>query len=479
MSRPQVGPLLLYSALVGALAGGLGAVWVWGLRVGQGVLLGEVVGFLPAGIPGEGALPLAFRTSRPWALVLLLPLIFAVAAFIGKNRGFFWLIPALRQGGPTPLTAKLRYALGSLIELSAGAPLGREGPMAALGYGVGAAVGRAFRLEDRPWLLPFAGVAAGFAAAFHAPLAGALLATEMIYRGFALELAALAPALVGALAGFTVYGAVHGYGPLLELRVDPIHFRDVASALLLGAALAGVSTVWVLAAQFVHGLSRSTRRVLRHFAIGGILALSALVFPFALGSGLAWVQLGTTPVPSLAFLGALFLSVLTLTAVAAGLGGHGERLTPSLVVGGLFAILMARALPFAFTAPEVAALAGMGAMIAGIARAPLAGIALAAELGGYAILPVVLPAALTTYALTSVYAYPTPPLVNSGVVIEGTPYAGKRVAELPFALEAVLRSGERIPATPSLVIRASDHLVLAGTEAPEPEAPPPENAPRT
>ena len=478
MPRLQVGPLLLYSALVGALAGGLGAVLVWFLRVGQEVLLGEVVGFLPPGIPGEGALPLAFRTPRPWALALLLPLIFVVAALVGKNRGFSWLIAALHQGGPAPLAAKLRYALGSLIEISAGAPLGREGPMAALGYWVGSAVGRAFRLEARPRLLPFAGVAAGFAAAFPAPLAGGLLATEIVYRSFALELTALAPALVGALAGFTVYGAVHGYGPLLELQVDPVRFRDVLFALPLGAALAGVGTVWLLATQFVHGVSRSMQRVLRHLTIGGALALSVLTFPFALGNGLAWVQLGATPVPSSAFLGILFLSVLALTAVTVGLGGYGERLTPGLVLGGLFAILLARGLPFAFTAPEVAALAGMGAMIAGVARAPLAGIALATELGGYAILPVVLPAALTAYALTSVHAYPAP-TTGGEAVIEGDPYTGKRVAELPFRLKAVLRSGQRLPAAPGLVIRSSDRLVLEDAEAPEPEAPPPENAPRT
>lgn len=88
-------------------------------------------------------------------------------------------------------------------------------------------------------------MAAGFASAFHAPMAGALLASEIVYRGLALEVGALAPALIGALAGFTVYGLFHGYGPLLELPPGPLEWPQLLFGLAIGLVCAGVGTLWL------------------------------------------------------------------------------------------------------------------------------------------------------------------------------------------------------------------------------------------
>ncbi|MCH1927922.1 chloride channel protein, partial [Shewanella sp. C31] len=50
--------------------------------------------------------------------------------------------------------------------------------------------------------------------------------------------------------------------------------------------------------------------------------------------------------------------------------------------------------------PEALALAGGAALLAGVARAPFAATVLAAEWGGYATLPLVLPAVVLAYVLT-------------------------------------------------------------------------------
>lgn len=107
---------------------------------------------------------------------------------------------------------------------------------------MGEVLGKRFSRIGR--VLAFAGLAAGLGASLHAPVAGALLATEMRYRGLRLEAQALAPALLGALAGFTVYGALLGYAPLVPVRAEaswgalPLGF-----GLGLGAALLG--TLWL------------------------------------------------------------------------------------------------------------------------------------------------------------------------------------------------------------------------------------------
>ena len=57
-------------------------------------------------------------------------------------------------------------------------------------------------------------------------------------------------------------------------------------------------------------------------------------------------------------------------------------------------------LPAALPGPEALALASGAALLAGVARAPFAALVLAAEWGGYALLPLVLPPVFVSYALT-------------------------------------------------------------------------------
>jgi len=69
----QVGPLILYSALVGALSGAAVAGFSWLLRTLQGFFMGNVLGYLPPGLVSEGGLNQVFAGPRHWLVVLLLP----------------------------------------------------------------------------------------------------------------------------------------------------------------------------------------------------------------------------------------------------------------------------------------------------------------------------------------------------------------------------------------------------------------------
>jgi len=134
--------LLLY-ALAGSLAGLFAAGVTWLLGVLEGFWLGRVLGFLPPGPSGEGGLGQTFVELNPWAGVLAFPLLFAAASMLGSNRGLSRLILAFREGERARLFPQLRYVLGSLAELPAGSPLGREGPMAVLGDWIGRRLGPA------------------------------------------------------------------------------------------------------------------------------------------------------------------------------------------------------------------------------------------------------------------------------------------------------------------------------------------------
>ena len=179
----QTGPLILYSLLAGGLAGGAALLASLALKAVE-VQVGGLLGYLPPGPPGEGGLGQAFTgPSSPLLPLLLLPALFALSGWLASLPGAF---------------PRARAYLAALVQLGAYSPLGREGLFGGLGLWVGEVLGKRFSRIGR--VLAFAGLAAGLGASLHAPVAGALLATEMRYRGLRLEAQALAPALLGALA---------------------------------------------------------------------------------------------------------------------------------------------------------------------------------------------------------------------------------------------------------------------------------------
>lgn len=378
----QTGPLILYSLLTGGLAGGAALLASLALKAVE-ARVGGLLGYLPPGPPGEGGLGQAFTgPSSPLLPLLLLPALFALSGWLASLPGAF---------------PRARAYLAALVQLGAYSPLGREGLFGGLGLWVGEVLGKRFSRIGR--VLAFAGLAAGLGASLHAPVAGALLATEMRYRGLRLEAQALAPALLGALAGFTVYGALLGYAPLVPVRAEaswgalPLGF-----GLGLGAALLG--TLWLQGAGLLERGSSRLSLPLRHGLLGLALGLALLLAPEALGQGTGWLALATTPLLFPEAVLYLLLAKGLLLVLALGSRAPGGLLTPALVLGGLLGALVGKLPLPALPGPEALALASGAALLAGVARAPFAALVLAAEWGGYALLPLVLPAVFVSYALT-------------------------------------------------------------------------------
>src|SRR5262245_56863120 len=91
---------------------------------------------------------------------------------------------------PAPASLIAVKFSGGLLAIGSGLALGREGPSVQMGAGIAHLVGRAFR---RDWpdcrTLMAAGAGAGLAAAFNAPIAGAVFVLEELVRRFELRIA--------------------------------------------------------------------------------------------------------------------------------------------------------------------------------------------------------------------------------------------------------------------------------------------------
>ena len=115
-------------------------------------------------------------------------LIFVTRQPVG-GHGTAALIEAVAQrGGVLHLGRSLLKAGATIITVGTGGSLGREGPLIRVGAALGSVLRRRFRLSgNRLNILLGCGAAAGIAAAYNAPIGGALFALEVILGNFALE----------------------------------------------------------------------------------------------------------------------------------------------------------------------------------------------------------------------------------------------------------------------------------------------------
>ena len=91
----------------------------------------------------------------------------------------------LQRGGNIRSRVAFVKMVASSIPIGTGGSVGREGPIIQIGSSIGSMVGQLFRVPSkRLRTLVGCGAAAGIAAAFNAPIAGALFAVEIILMDF-------------------------------------------------------------------------------------------------------------------------------------------------------------------------------------------------------------------------------------------------------------------------------------------------------
>jgi len=302
---------------------------------------------------------------------------------------------------PRPVLGRILASIGTI---GYGGALGLEGPSIYAGSVIGSSVqrrfARFFSREDAKLLL-VAGAAAGVAAVFKAPAAGALFAIEVPYRADLARRNVL-PAMVAAATSYMTFALVDGTEPILPVSgTHAFGWRDLGGALLVGVLCGVGARVFSAAISALQGTVVQAAPWLTRVAIAGA-SLAVLVWlsnvvadaPLSLGPGYDVIRWATDPGNGAWVV--LAILVLRVGAVMAtyGGGGVGGLFVPLVVTGALTGRLTGDVLSMADT--DLLVVVGMAAFLGAGYRTPLAGVVFVAETTGSPAF--VVPALLATAA---------------------------------------------------------------------------------
>jgi len=327
-------------------------------------------------------------------------LLIPVVGSLGVGYLLFRYFPNARGSGVPQTKAALfaqegritlRTVLGKFFctsaTLASGIPLGREGPSVQVGAGIASVLGR--RLGMRPErvkaLIPV-GAAAAIAAAFNTPLAAILFSLEEIMGD--LNAPVLGSVVLASATSWLVLRLLLGNHPLFQVPqyqlVHPLEFA-IYAALGVAGGLVSVAFTKLLLGMRERFLQLPQKTVWLQPVAGGLLVgLMGCFVPQVMGVGYGYV--GDVLNGRMALNLMVVLLVLKLLAVTTSYasGNAGGIFGPSLflgaMLGGAMGAVAHHLMPVHTATPGAYALVGMGAVFAGIVRAPMTSVVMIFEM---------------------------------------------------------------------------------------------------
>jgi chloride channel protein, CIC family len=333
--------------------------------------------------------------GAPWRSLL-----FPVVGSLGIGYLLFRYFPYARGSGVPQTKAALfaregritlRTVLGKFFctsaTLASGIPLGREGPSVQVGAGLASVLGRflGLRPEKVKALLPV-GAAAAIAAAFNTPLAAVLFSLEEIVGD--LHAPVLGSVVLASATSWVVLRLLLGNNPLFKVpQYQLVHPLEFAIYALLGVAGGLVSVIFtkLLLGMRARFLSFPNMTVWFQPLAGGLLVgLMGWFVPQVLGVGYGYVGdalNGTMALKLMLVLVVLKLLAVTTSYASGNAGGiFGPSLFIGAMLGGAVGTVAHHLLPAHTATPGAYALVGMGAVFAGIVRAPMTSVLMIFEM---------------------------------------------------------------------------------------------------
>jgi CIC family chloride channel protein len=318
---------------------------------------------------------------------------------VGRSGSSNLLEVVVAGDGRLPFRIGLVKFMSALVTIGSGGSIGREGGIVQLSATLSSLCGQLAKWPPyRLRLLVGCGAASGIAAAYNAPISGAVFASWIVLGNFSMSL--FAPLVFSSVVATMVSRTFFGIRPWYS--VPAFDFTSVAQLpwfVLLGIACG------LMGAVFLKMLRRSEEAVGKWRApiyvklmVGGLaVGIIAVQFPGVWGNGYAVTNrilregFMNEEFPLL-FLAGLLLAKLLATLATVGSGAVGGVFTPTLFLGASLGALFglglqdlggARELPIA-----VFAVVGMGSMLSATTRSPLLAMIMVFEISlDYSLMP--------------------------------------------------------------------------------------------
>jgi chloride channel protein, CIC family len=365
--------------------------------------------FILEGIGGYGETRIVWgdrRLNLPWTRPAavrwwLLPALAGIGGLISGiivkrfapeagGHGTDAVINAYHKGeGRLRPRASIVMMIASAITIGTGGSGGKEGPITQIGGGAASwIVDRLPRLAAYRREIMLAGMAAGIAAIFRAPLAAAIFATEILYSDLRFEGRILIPASIASATSYAIYSLYFGFDPIFVVpafiyNLAPLDFV-VYSVLGLVCAVGAIGFIKIFYGMH-HRFQKWDIPVILKPAIGGVATgLIAIAIPQVLGEGSYAMKdmiSGKFPYGLLAL---FFVGKIIATSFSIGSGGSGGIFGPSLFIGaalgGAFGGLYNWIFPETHIPVVVFMLLGMVGFFSAAANAPVATVIIVAEI---------------------------------------------------------------------------------------------------
>ncbi len=312
------------------------------------------------------------------------------------------------KGGIVRARVPIVKMLSSAITLGLGGSGGREGPIAQIGAGFGSFLATKLKLPDSDRrVLMAAGLGAGIGAIFHAPLAGAIFAVEVLYRDPDFEAEALIPAFISTTIAYCVFCLAFGFEPLFAVETAAFTQPSLLLPLtVLAAAMAAMAWVYIrcfygvtslfnrwripnIIKPAIGALATGVFAVLLYYTIrsveddgAALRSLSVLSF----GYGFLQDILTDPSRLTILLLLAVGLGKLLTTSLTIGSGGSGGVFGPSMVIGGalgaVVGLLFHQWTPALVSQEQVPvfAILGMASFFAAAASTPVSTLIMVSEM---------------------------------------------------------------------------------------------------
>ena len=340
-----------------------------------------------------------------WWQRLLVP----AAGSLAAGLVLFWGLPWAGKRGSTnllevvvagdgrlPFRQALIKALSSLLSISTGSSIGREGIITHLTATAASKCGQLARWQPyRLRLLVACGAAAGIAAAYNAPVAGAVFAAQIVVGNFSMNL--FAPLVFASVVATMVSRSFFGIEPQYKVPayVEFTHLTQLPWFVFLGLGAGALGAAFLkLLRQSERLFRRLPQPLYARMALGGLaVGAIATVFPQVWGNGYgATNEILHGQQYSMSFLFGLFVAKLLATLMTVGSGAVGGVFTPTLFLGaglgGLFGTALHGAHVAATLPPAAFALVGMGSLLAATTHSPLLAMIMVFEISlNYTLMP--------------------------------------------------------------------------------------------